>query len=262
MDHDHVLPPQAPAADDHEVDDSGITMSPRRRKSSVAFAGGQDDEDHQEQLQAGDDDKNESLQKVTRKMMHRDVERQRRQDTKALYASLRSLLPIEYLKGKRSISDQVHQAAIYICHKEAKIRELTRKRDELILTAKNPSSPSSLKSRTSNLETRDNCAITVEPCLVGGEVIAMEIGLVTKRSSIITNDQKGGGVSVVFGALIRQGLDIVSYISTRVGDKMIHSINAKVCDGRSIDAAQLQHNLTASLSLNHEASKSKPIWAT
>ncbi|KAL4196175.1 hypothetical protein AMTRI_Chr04g244740 [Amborella trichopoda] len=49
----------------------------------------------------------------------------------ALLASLRSLLPLHYLKGKRSICDQLYEATNYITHQKEKIQELRETGDRL-----------------------------------------------------------------------------------------------------------------------------------
>lgn len=57
------------------------------------------------------------------------IERQRRREMKTLFSTLRSLLPDENLRGKRSVSDQVQAAVNYVLSLQQKVEDLTTERD-------------------------------------------------------------------------------------------------------------------------------------
>ncbi|XP_077247389.1 transcription factor bHLH118-like [Tasmannia lanceolata] len=186
----------------------------RRKKMAAATA----DND------ADDDDGNNRSSK-NKKLIHRDVERQRRHEMATLYSSLRLLLPVEYLKGKRSISDHMNEAANYIKHKQKKIRELTEKRDGLrrVLLA-------SSDSGTLDASLSSPCVI-VRPCWAGLEVV-------------ISN---GLGESVplskVMALLSEAGLSVVSCSSINVKERSVHTLQSEVGDPREVDSSGLNQKL-------------------
>lgn len=203
--------PLRPYEDCHDL--ANKTQHGRRRKSPIALGS------------VKDENPNDNKKK---KIIHRDIERQRRQEMANLYGSLRCLLPLKYLKGKRSTSDHIHQTVNYIKHQEEKIQKLIDKKDELKRYL-------STSSALENLEGCERDTLTVRTRCVGVEV------------DINTALKKGFPLSRVLAILIEEGFSVVSCISTKVNERMLHNIISEVTDGRSLDISELQQKLTSAI---------------
>ncbi|KAJ8626364.1 hypothetical protein MRB53_019671 [Persea americana] len=165
-----------------------------------------------------------------RKIIHRDVERQRRHEMAMLYSSLRSLLPIEYLKGKRSISDHMNEAANYIKHQQKKIKEMTERRDALRRIVLPPSSDPAALHMNGDFPAP---SVAVAPCLVGVEVMIGSVSLLD-----------GVPLAMVIQALEEEeGLPVLSCVFTNVNEQLIYTLQCQIDDQRELDLHGLQQKL-------------------
>ncbi|CAF1753983.1 unnamed protein product [Brassica oleracea var. botrytis] len=160
------------------------------------------------------------------KMMHREIERQRRQEMASLYASLRSLLPHHFIQSKRSTSDQVNEAANYITYLHKKIKELSSKRDELMLLSRGSFSDDSKD------EMKMMNHVVVRHCLAGLEIVF---------SSRCCGGQPR--LSSVLQVLSENGLCLLNAIYSIVDDRVIYTIQAEVNDMTLIDFRKLEESL-------------------
>ncbi|EOY23021.1 PREDICTED: transcription factor bHLH120 isoform X1 [Theobroma cacao] len=187
-----------------------------------------------------------------KKLMHRDIERQRRQEMATLYASLRTLLPLEYIKklrsgfaiimslgllfmgfqGKRAISDHMNGAVCYIKDLQKRIDELSAKRNEL----KKLSNSSCFDQGMSSNDSFPSSAV-VRQSLNGVEVV-ISTGLGAQALTL----------SRVLELLLEEGLDVVSCISTRIDGGLIHTIQSEVSDLTYVTVPGLQQKLNEEIS--------------
>ncbi|XP_043705487.1 transcription factor bHLH120-like [Telopea speciosissima] len=181
-----------------------------------------------------------SNEKIKKRIMHRDLERQRRQEMTTLYASLRSLLPLQYLKGKRAISDHMNEAANYINDMRNRIQLLSGKRDELLRNI-----PNSGATATADI----NCPlpqppppaeyfVTVQPCLDGVEVI------ISSSGGLRGNGEEFHPLSRVLRVLVDHGFSVISCVSTTKDERSFHTIRSEVSDLTTVDLYRLQQILT------------------
>ncbi|XP_030476142.1 transcription factor bHLH120-like [Syzygium oleosum] len=164
-----------------------------------------------------------------KKVIHRDIERQRRQEMATLYGSLRKQLPIEFLKGKRSISDHIHETVNFIRHMQNKIQALSDKRDEL-KGLSDSGAPTDAPECSRNACSRDD-TVMVQPCMAGVEIL------------INTASQQGLPLSRAFKALSEEGVNVISCNSMQVSDRILHSIKAEVTNGGNSNMSELQQKL-------------------
>ncbi|CAL1371349.1 unnamed protein product [Linum trigynum] len=203
-----------------------VAPPPRRRKTPAATAAVMETN-----ISGG--------QSHEKKMMHREIERQRRQEMSTLYASLRSLLPLHFIKGKRSMSDHMDEAVNYIKQLQRRIQDLDGHKNELMgkkkkntttLTNNNGSSTTSITAVRSGGRPADS-TVEVRLCLGGLEIVLAEEGGSSLR------------LSRVMRLLLEEGLSVVNCVSTVVNRKSFHTLVAEVEEPTSFDTRALQQKL-------------------
>ncbi|KAI3948608.1 hypothetical protein MKW92_025819 [Papaver armeniacum] len=163
-------------------------------------------------------------------VVRRDVERQRRQKMANLHALLRSLLPLEYIKGKRSVSDHMNEATKYIKNLQKMIEEMKHKRNGLNrLSINNTSKPILVIPRGLNRFSRN--FVTIRPCVSGLEVVISSDGLLIPLSRVLRVLLEGGLFTVI------------GCVTTRVNEKSLHTIQIEVSDLARISTIELQQKL-------------------
>ncbi|KAL4604306.1 hypothetical protein ACB092_10G184200 [Castanea dentata] len=165
-----------------------------------------------------------------RKIMRRDNERQRREQMASLYSSLRLLLPLEFIKGKRSVSDLINEAANYIKHMTEKIQGLQVERDQL----KNPSNSTAF---IPGIESSNNCSLNYVTVRVS------EAGIEILMSSWLR--EEGFLLSKVLELLLEEGLSVIRCSSNKTNERLFLTIQSEVCDPTCFNLSELQQKLNA-----------------
>lgn len=187
---------------------------------------------------------------INKKKMHREIEKQRRKKMDTLFSSLRSLLPLEFIKvcmylhlcifhfsfceilqliiyqgtlcwidlaGQAFGRDHVNEATNYIKHLENKTKIWDAKRDQLNFLSSSSTTSSSHGNGSTN-----NCSanyVTVS-CTSMGQVEVM--------FSTTDFDQAELQLSCVLKLLLEEGLTVVRCVSTKVNERLLHTIQSQV----------------------------------
>ncbi|GAB4858688.1 hypothetical protein Ancab_010162 [Ancistrocladus abbreviatus] len=167
-----------------------------------------------------DDDGDQDGNNRKKRILHREIERQRRLDMSKLFSSLRALLPPEHIKGKRSVCDHVVEAANYVKNLQKSIKQLETKRVAL--------------KRTSESSEFSQCQVDVHSCSGGGMEVKISVGV---REAI--------RLSRFLSVLLEEGLDVVSCVSTKANKRWLHIIHAQVGNSSCMDPSWLQQRLTS-----------------
>ncbi|KAK9724521.1 hypothetical protein RND81_05G079200 [Saponaria officinalis] len=189
-----------------------------------------------------DEGKNNGGNEVANKrVIHRENERQRRQEMAKLYSSLRSILPLEYIKGKRAMCDHISEATKYIKDLEKNVKDLGNKRDKLKETY--CSSSSTKQHEHDKFSSTNACSSSRN----GGNVSihafskAIEIEICTE----VEEEENPFPLSRVLLVLNEEGLDVVSCVSSKLNKMLVYVIHCQVENVASIDSCQLKWRLSS-----------------
>ncbi|XP_019152792.1 PREDICTED: transcription factor bHLH36-like [Ipomoea nil] len=177
-----------------------------------------------------------------RRALHRDVEKRRRNQMANLYESLRSLLPLQYIKGKRSASDHMQASVSYIKELEKKVEGL-HKQKMMMKTSSNmvavvEKSVEENEAKSAKWCWANDTSVAVNKCEDGVEI------LMNTRRAAATG---GGGVayplSKLLETLLRQGLNVVNCCYSHQEDRSLLRIQSQVNGWSDVDVAALQQKV-------------------
>ncbi|MED6164590.1 hypothetical protein PIB30_091636 [Stylosanthes scabra] len=176
-----------------------------------------------------------------KKWMHRETEKQRRQEMARLCTTFRTLLPFEYIKGKRSTSDHMLEGVKYIKHLENRVEQLQAKRDELVkLTNLRPKSGSSSSASTKHVNNHHRTYVIVEPLPSGGVLIKCSYSF---RNCAFP-------LSGILDIVLKKGLNVVNCTSITTDDhRFIRTIRSEGPElTTETDYTELQRMLNEAIS--------------
>ncbi|KAK7343639.1 hypothetical protein VNO77_12542 [Canavalia gladiata] len=186
---------------------------------------------HPNKLSYGDDMTHAANSKdYTKKMVHREIERQRRQEMATLHASLRSLLPLDFIKGKRSISDQMNQTVNYINHLQNNIKQLSDKRDEL---KKKLSNHHNLQLQSHDETNHASSCFTFHH---NNGTVGIEITGGFQEKTL--------PLSKLLELVLEEGLEVVACLSTQVNGRLLHTVQCQVNNCDSVDLSELRRKFS------------------
>jgi len=176
------------------------------------------------------------------KKNHKMIEKQRRKEMKALFSALKSLLPDENLRGKRTVSDQVLEAVNYVRHLQRKVQYLSAEREKMKANCDQNAKVAMEKfvNKTPPFEESDR------------ECPALKINSGSSGVQIWTNSLEDEIVySDILVELEGGGLEVVSAASSTINNRVYHTIHAKVLDLNKFNVDTLYHKLRHLIRTNH-----------
>ncbi|MED6171294.1 hypothetical protein PIB30_039461 [Stylosanthes scabra] len=190
------------------------------------------------------------------KVAHRDIERQRRKQMATLHASLRSLLPLQFIKGKRSISDQIKEAVNYIKQLQNNLKELTAKRDKLKkLSSSSIITTNSLAPENPHYKNHVAAASSTSFSVQLNDIGTDDEGMIEITCCCnysYSRDQREEQVvplSKLLKLVLQEGLHVVTSLSTQLNNAtLIHTLHCQVKSNNSVDLSELRSKLVNEIS--------------
>ncbi|MED6152191.1 hypothetical protein PIB30_089506 [Stylosanthes scabra] len=168
------------------------------------------------------------------------MERQRRKQMATLHASLRSLLPLHFIKGKRSIPDQIKEAVNYINQLQNNVKELTAKRDKLkklssssiittnslahVVVAENPHDKNHVAAGSSA-----SFSVQLNDIGADDDEGMIELACCCNYSYSREREEQVVPLSKLLKLVLQEGLHVVSSLSTQLNNAtLIHTLHCQV----------------------------------